>query len=140
MKACLVTLQKQAFLIMTKNRCHDCQELILGVLGKSNIFVCLCVGYVLENLLFVFYRADSTPPSLLLSEPNTSCGSLRRLSSLVDTQPVGATTGPSADLCRLDEVKYLQVCFQKNFLAGNWFSKTPLLYYFFCLCRLSIML
>ncbi|XP_034244551.1 putative leucine-rich repeat-containing protein DDB_G0290503 [Thrips palmi] len=55
------------------------------------------------------FGADSTPPSLLLSEPNTSCGSLRRISSLVDTQPVGNTSGPSADLCRLDEVKYLQV-------------------------------
>lgn len=55
------------------------------------------------------FGADSTPPSLLLSEPNTSCGSLRRLSSLIDSQGgVGTNAAPQSDLSRSDEVKSLQ--------------------------------
>lgn len=58
------------------------------------------------------FGADSTPPSLLLSEPNTSCGSLRRLSSLVDSQHgAGASAGPHSDLSHTNEVKNLQVEF-----------------------------
>lgn len=55
------------------------------------------------------FGADSTPTSLLLSEPNTSCGSLRRLSSLIDSQPgFGNSAGPQVGGSTHDDVKNLQ--------------------------------
>lgn len=52
---------------------------------------------------FYTYRADSTPPSLLMSE--FSCGSPKKLANLLDSQIAASRS----ELIRLEEIKKLQV-------------------------------
>lgn len=58
---------------------------------------------ICNNFYNVYFSADSTPPSLLLSD--FSCGSPKKLASLLDSQIAASRS----ELLRLEEIKKLQV-------------------------------